>query len=82
MQAFRTDREFAYVGRKWNETSGPSYDIDVLVGSKAVLTASKRDFRGRDASYLAPPAQIRTGPIRAYGSHLGCLTAKRLSGHG
>jgi hypothetical protein len=38
--------------------------------------------RGRDASYLAPPAQIRTGPIRAYGSHLGCLTAKRLSGHG
>ena len=39
-------------------------------------------FRGRDASYLAPPAQIRTGPIRAYGSHLGCLTAKRFSGHG
>ena len=39
-------------------------------------------FRGRDASYLAPPAQIRTGPIRAYGSHLGCLTAKRLSGRG
>ena len=24
-------------------------------------------YRGRDASYLAPPAQIRTGPIRAYG---------------
>ena len=22
----------------------------------------------------APPAQNRTGPIRAYGSHLGCLT--------
>jgi hypothetical protein len=41
-----------------------------------------QNFRGRDASYLAPPAQIRTGPIRAYGSHLGCLTAKRLSGHG
>ena len=40
------------------------------------------DFRGRDASYLAPPAQIRTGPIRAYGSHLGCLTAKQLAGHG
>src|SRR5450759_5063925 len=36
--------------------------------------------RGRDASYLAPPAQNRTGPIRAYGSHLGCLTAKRASG--
>src|ERR1019366_7637080 len=33
--------------------------------------------RGRDASYLAPPAQIRTSPIRAYGSHLGCVTALR-----
>ena len=22
-----------------------------------------------------PPAQIRMGPIRAYGSHLGCMTA-------
>ena len=51
-------------------------------GSKTVLTTLKRHFRGRDASYLAPPAQIRTGPIRAYGSHLGCLTAKRFSGHG
>ena len=44
--------------------------------------AQKPDFRGRDASYLAPPAQIRASPIRAHGSHLGCLTAKRLSGHG
>jgi hypothetical protein len=26
---------------------------------------------GRDASYLAPPAQIRTCSFRAYGSHLG-----------
>jgi SNF2-related domain len=32
--------------------------------------------------HLAPPAQIRTGPIRAYGSHLGCLTTKRRAGHG
>src|SRR3981081_728837 len=40
------------------------------------------DFRGRGASYRAPPAQLRTGPFRGYGSHLGCLTAKRLSGHG
>src|SRR4051794_32383562 len=52
---------------------------------KSVVAQSRRSapdygtFRGRDASYLAPPAQIRTGPIRAYGSHLGCLTAKRLS---
>ncbi len=28
---------------------------------------------------LASLHQIRTGPIRAYGSHLGCVTAKRFS---
>ena len=28
--------------------------------------------RGRDAHYWAPPAQNRTGPIKASGSHLGC----------
>lgn len=39
--------------------------------------ARKRIDRGRDAHYWAPPAQIRTCPIRAYGSYLGCLTAKR-----
>src|SRR5271169_5094243 len=44
---------------------------------KSDLTAPKSNFRGRDASYLAPPAQIRTSPIRAYGSHLGCVTARR-----
>ena len=38
--------------------------------------------RGRDAHYWAPPAQIRTSPIRASGSYLGCLTAKRCSGQG
>src|SRR5262249_16586925 len=47
----------------------------------AEVTTSIYD-RGRDASCLAPPAQIRTCPIRAYGSHLGCLTAKRASGQG
>jgi len=54
----------------------------VCLGSFASVWPRTDDFRGRDASYLAPPAQIRTGPIRAYGSHLGCLTAKRLAGHG
>jgi predicted transcriptional regulator len=38
--------------------------------------------RGRDAHYCAPPAQNRTCGIPAYGSHLGCLTAKRCSGQG
>ena len=39
-------------------------------------------YRGRDAHCWTPPAQIRTCPIRAYGSHLGCLTAKRALGQG
>ena len=33
--------------------------------------------RGRDAHFWAPPAQIRTCRIPAYGSYLECLTAKR-----
>jgi len=45
-------------------------------------TALKRIYRGRDAGYPAPPAQIRAGAIRALGSHLGCLAAKRVSGQG
>src|SRR5262245_30007856 len=40
------------------------------------------DGCGRDASCLVPPAQIRTCSFPAYGSHLGCVTAKRLSGQG
>jgi hypothetical protein len=39
-------------------------------------------YRGRDARYRAPPAQIPAGAIRAPGSHLGCLTAKRTLGQG
>jgi len=33
-------------------------------------------------SVLTAPAQIRASPIRALGSYLGCLTAKRALGHG
>src|ERR1039458_2158473 len=32
---------------------------------------------GRDVHYWTPPAQIRTCGVPAYGSRLGCLTAKR-----
>jgi hypothetical protein len=60
------------------------------------LAPSKRAFtglsammqkRGREGSLEPPPAQICTGPIRAYGSYLelGCispLTSKRLLGRG
>src|SRR5208283_2859953 len=38
--------------------------------------------RGRDGHYWAPPAQIRTCGLPAYGSYLGCLTAKRTFGQG
>src|SRR3954463_16268850 len=39
-------------------------------------------YRGRDAHYWAPPAQIRTSGLPAYGSYFGCLTAKRTLGQG
>jgi hypothetical protein len=38
--------------------------------------------RGRDARCRAPPAQIPASPIRALGSYLGWVTAKRTSGQG
>ena len=49
-------------------------------GSIASFWSSADDFRGRDASYLAPPAQIRTGPIRAYGLY-GAFFVKEASRH-
>jgi ribose/xylose/arabinose/galactoside ABC-type transport system permease subunit len=39
-------------------------------------------YRGRAVHCWTPPAQIRTCPIRASGSYLGCLTAKRSLGQG
>lgn len=38
-------------------------------------TRASQQIRGRDASYLAPPAQIRTGGFPACGSHLGSTAA-------
>jgi 5-methylcytosine-specific restriction protein B len=43
---------------------------------------SAGDDCGRDVHYWTPPAQIRTCGFPAYGSHLGCLTAKRSLGQG
>lgn len=54
-----------------------SYAPPVLV---AALVSHDERFRGRDASYLAPPAQIRTSPIRAYGLY-GAFSVKRASRH-
>ena len=39
-------------------------------------------IRGRDSHCWPPPAQIRTSPIRASGSYLGCVTANRVLGQG
>ena len=44
---------------------------------RSALTATIHGWRGRDASYLAPPAQTRTRSFPAYGSHLGYLTENR-----
>ena len=41
-----------------------------------------RLYHGRDARHRTPPAQIPAGGIPAPGSHLGCLTAKRLLSQG
>ena len=40
------------------------------------------DDRGRDGDCSPPPAQTRTGPIKASGSYLEYLTAKRALGQG
>ena len=57
------------------DRSGLGQWVDVAQQDAVVtLTESAivvRD-RGRDADYSAPPAQIRTCPIKAYGSYLGC----------
>ena len=47
----------------------------------ADLLQRARD-RGRDGDCSPPPAQTRTGPIKASGSYLECLTAKRWLGQG
>ena len=39
-------------------------------------------YRGRDGDYSPPPARIRTGPTKTYGSYLEWVTRNRWSGHG
>ena len=48
-----------------------------LADSATCLTDAQVADRGRDGHFWTPPARIRTCPIRASGSYLGCLTAKR-----
>jgi hypothetical protein len=53
-------------------------DVSLTIGGTTYLPTN----RGRDARYRTPPAQIPASPIRALGSYLGYLTAKRTSGQG
>ena len=53
-----------------------------VFSSRKLERATDDSDRGRDVRYWTPPAQIRTGGFPAYGSHLGCLTAKRSLGQG
>ena len=46
------------------------------------LRGPRPSYRGRNAHYCVPPAQIPASGIPAPGSHLGCLTAKRWFGQG
>jgi hypothetical protein len=49
---------------------------------RARKLALPHPVRGRDGRYRPPPAQNRASGIPARGSHLGCVTAKRICGHG
>jgi hypothetical protein len=60
---------------------GIEVQIPVSTSVEYVTTRHQR-FHGRDAGCPAPPVQIRASPIRALGSYLGCLTAKRTEGQG
>jgi hypothetical protein len=59
-------------------------DVRLWLGTIAAWPsqATNGTNRGRDARCRTPPAQIPASPIRALGSYLGCVTAKRTSGQG
>jgi hypothetical protein len=57
----------------WDPTGRPTKE-EAIALRKAGKTIPKRGWWGcgRDPSFPGPPAQIRTGGITAYGSHLRC----------
>ena len=63
-----------------NRVSLPRFHV--RIGLHIVLFEACSAYRGRDGHCWPPPAQIRTRPIKASGSYLGCLTSKRSSGQG
>ena len=70
----------------WAErAAGDRVRTRLLAGIDAELLAGQSpngSVRGRDGRYRPPPAQNRASGIPARGSHLGCVTAKRICGHG
>jgi hypothetical protein len=79
-----TSKVFGEDSSPGNISCPKSVPIAVIVSGNpdAPFSSSHMVNRGRDAPYGTPPAQSRTSGFPAYGSHLGCLTAKRCSGQG
>jgi hypothetical protein len=62
--------------------SAAAVGADDRIGTGDVFDAvANLAVPGRDVRFRAPPGQFRASPIRALGSHLGCLTAKRTLGN-
>jgi hypothetical protein len=69
-------------GRKrWTLTLLETAVVELNIVDRASDNTIGR-IRGRDGHCWPPPAQIRTSPIRASGSYLGCVTANRVLGQG
>ena len=74
----------------------PAYNLPVYASQRPLPDATQDSVRGCSLGFAAAviadgrlqrackaqPAQIRTGPIRAYGSYLEYLTAERCCGQG
>ena len=74
----------------------PAYNLPVYASQRPLPDATQDSVRGCSLGFAAAviadgrlqrackaqPAQIRTGPIRALGSYLECLTLNRWFGHG
>lgn len=56
--------------------------LGVMLAAKYSYAAGQLEGRGRDGSYLPPPAQIRTCGTTAYGSCLGYVTRSDPQGKG
>jgi len=73
-----------------SSTARGSSSASHLRGEDVAFSSAERDrhlgirpvYRGRDGDYSPPPARIRTGPTKTYGSYLEWTTRNRWSGHG